>query len=154
MFVLAVLVVAVVLLSRTGLSTGDRIERLVVDGVITENRERDEALKKIADDPKVKALLVVIDSPGGTVVGGEALYERLRTVAAKKPVVTVMGTVAASAAYMTAIAADRIYARQGEASPDRSVSSCRRRMLQGFWPNSAFPPRRLKVRRLRQRRLP
>ncbi len=113
LFVLAVLVVAVVLLSRTGLSTGDRIERLVVDGVITENRERDEALSKLANDPRVKALLVVIDSPGGTVVGGEALYERLRMVAAKKPVVTVMGTVAASAAYMTAIAADRIYARQG-----------------------------------------
>ena len=63
LFVVTVLVAAVVLLNRTGLSTGDRIERLVVEGYRTESRERDEALKKIADDPKVKALLVVIDSP-------------------------------------------------------------------------------------------
>ncbi|MEZ5648752.1 MAG: signal peptide peptidase SppA [Alphaproteobacteria bacterium] len=113
LFIVAALGFAILLLNRGGFSDGNRIARVIVEGVIVENRARNEALTKIADDPKVKAVIVVIDSPGGTVVGGEALYERLRTVAAKKPVVAIMGTVAASAAYMTAIAADRIYARQG-----------------------------------------
>ncbi len=91
----------------------DYVARLVVDGVIVEDRVRDEALADAAKDDRIAALLVVINSPGGSVVGGEDLYRRLLMVAEKKPVVAVMGTVAASAAYMTAIAADRIFAREG-----------------------------------------
>ena len=58
-----------------------------------------------------KALLIRIDSPGGTTAGSEALYTEIRKVAAKKPVVAVMDTVAASGGYITAIAADHIVAR-------------------------------------------
>ena len=53
-----------------------------------------------------------IDSPGGTVVGGETLYIHLRKVAEKKPVVAVIDNMATSAGYMAAIAADQIFARQ------------------------------------------
>ena len=58
-----------------------------------------------------KALIVTIDSPGGTTSGSEGLYLALREVARKKPVVAVMGTVAASGGYITAIGADHIIAR-------------------------------------------
>jgi protease IV len=54
---------------------------------------------------------VRINSPGGTTAGSEALYEEIRKVAARKPVVAVMDTVAASGGYITALAADRIVAR-------------------------------------------
>ena len=52
-----------------------------------------------------------VDFPGGTTVGAEALYEAVRKVAGKKPVVAVMDTVAASGAYATAVAADHVVAR-------------------------------------------
>ena len=92
---------------------GDYVARLTVSGIIVEDVDRDEALKALADDTDVRALIVRINSPGGTVVGGENLYRSLRAVAAKKRVVAVMGTTATSAAYMTAIAADHIVAREG-----------------------------------------
>ena len=59
----------------------------------------------------MKALLVKIDTPGGTYVGGEALYESLRRVGEKKPVVAIMGTTATSAGYMSALGSDHIVAR-------------------------------------------
>lgn len=95
------------------LNQQDHIARLWVTGVIQDDPERDELIKELADDDNVKAVLLRINSPGGTVVGGEALYRHLRALADKKPVVAVMGEVAASAGYMTAIAADHIVAREG-----------------------------------------
>lgn len=89
----------------------DHVARIAIDGLILDDRARDEALAEVAGDKKARALLVKIDSPGGTYVGGEALYQTLRRVAAKKPVVAVMGTTATSAGYMTALASDHIVAR-------------------------------------------
>jgi len=89
----------------------DHIARLEIEGLILDDQDREEALKDVAKNNKAKALLVRIDSPGGTYVGGEALYEALRRVAEKKPVVALMGTTATSAAYLTALASDRIIAR-------------------------------------------
>jgi protease-4 len=54
---------------------------------------------------------VFINSPGGTTTGGEAVYEAIRKVSAKKPVVAQFGTVAASAGYIAGLAADQIVAR-------------------------------------------
>jgi protease IV len=87
--------------------------RLAVTGVISEDPARSAALKKVLKDGRVKALIVDINSPGGTVVGSEELFRELRAVAAKKPVVAVMGTLAASGGYMTALGADHIIAREG-----------------------------------------
>lgn len=91
----------------------DTVARLRVAGLIVEDPRRDALLADIAQDPSVRALIVHLDSPGGTVVGGEDLYRALRAVSENKPVVAVMGTVAASAAYMTAVAGDRVFAREG-----------------------------------------
>jgi protease-4 len=90
------------------------VARITVSGVIIENRQRIEMLAKVAEDGNAKALIVYINSPGGTVVGGEQLYRALRAVArSDKPVVAVLGTTAASAGYMIAIGADRIFAHEG-----------------------------------------
>jgi protease-4 len=56
---------------------------------------------------------VRIDSPGGSVAGGEGLHDAIARVALKKPVVAVMGGTAASAGYMVAVPAARIFAREG-----------------------------------------
>src|SRR3954454_19227939 len=50
------------------------LARLTVAGVITDNRKLDETVTKLADDDSVKALIVSIDSPGGSVAGGEGLH--------------------------------------------------------------------------------
>lgn len=96
-----------------GYSDSSYIARLKVHGIITDDLRRNQALARIGADHGAKALIVHIDSPGGTVVGGEALYRTLREVAKTKPVVAVMGQVATSAGYMVALAADRIIAREG-----------------------------------------
>lgn len=84
-----------------------------IKGIISQSHGRDKKLEFLKDDERVQAVIVHINSPGGTMVGGEHLYNSLRKIAEKKPVVAVMGTVAASAGYMTAIAADKIFASEG-----------------------------------------
>lgn len=90
----------------------DHVARLTLSGTITEDRKMVEALAALAKDPTAKALLVVIDSPGGTVSGGESLHHAIARVGREMPVVAVMGATAASAGYMVALPAERIFARE------------------------------------------
>ena len=90
----------------------DYIARHTVQGLITDDGRRHRTLAAIASDEAARALIVRINSPGGTLAGGEALYRSLRAVAREKPVVAVLGGVATSAGYMAAIAADRLVARR------------------------------------------
>jgi protease-4 len=113
----AVLAAILAVLAAVGrfdaLIDGAHVARLAIAGIIVQDDERDRALAELGDDSAIKAVLVHIDSPGGTVVGGEALYRRLRQIAEHKPVVAVLGELATSAAYMTAIGGDWIVAREG-----------------------------------------
>ena len=100
--------------TRTGASIksfSSHIARVRIDGLITGNESTLKLLSKIADSSKVKAVIIRIDSPGGTTVGSEALYEAIREIAKKKPVVAVMDSIAASGGYITALAADHVVAR-------------------------------------------
>lgn len=111
--VLAVVVAAIVGLRGAGLAPGGaRIARISVSGLITEDRKTTKAIDALADNDQVKALIVAIDSPGGSVAGGESLHDAIARVAAKKPVVATMGGLAASAGYMIAVPANRIFARE------------------------------------------
>lgn len=113
--VLAVVAIVAAVVAAAGrfnlIAHRDHVARIAIEGLILDDKARDEALVEVAGDRKARALLVKIDSPGGTYVGGEALYQTLRRVAKKKPVVAVMGTTATSAGYMTALASDHIVAR-------------------------------------------
>jgi protease-4 len=99
--------------ARAAIEKQSHIARITISGIIAEDKKRSKVLDDAADDSDVKALIVVINSPGGTVVGAEQLYGQLREVAKKKPVVVSMGTLATSAGYYIAVAADRIYAYEG-----------------------------------------
>lgn len=90
----------------------EHIARVVVDGTIASDPERRYVLNELANDEKVKAVIVQINSPGGTTAGGEELYEGLAALRAQKPVAAVINEVGASAAYMTAISSDRVFARR------------------------------------------
>lgn len=89
----------------------DHIARVTISGFIGDSRKRHELLEKLKTNSHVKAVIVAVDSPGGTTVGGEVLYDDLRELAKAKPVAAVFGTVAASAAYLGGIATDYIVAR-------------------------------------------
>jgi protease-4 len=88
------------------------VARVELTGVIVENRDLEKMLDKIARTRSARALILAIDSPGGTTAGSEALYAAIRRVAEKKPVVAQIGTVAASGGYAAAIATDHIVARR------------------------------------------
>ncbi len=90
-------------------SFSPHIARLSISGLITGDRD---TLKLIDDIAKsgAKGVILSIESPGGTTTGAERLYDAIRRLAAKKPVVAVVGDMAASGAYIAAISTDRIVA--------------------------------------------
>jgi protease-4 len=90
------------------LSQRSHIARIEVNGVISEDRERDEMLSQLAEAQGARAVLLRINSPGGTTAGSEALYEAIRHLAETRPVVAVLGEVAASGGYVAALGADHI----------------------------------------------
>ena len=110
---LAVIVAAGISLSGDGLRYGftSHVARVTISGLISDDREQQELLDKIVKSSEVKAVVLHINSPGGTTAGSEALFAAIRRVAADKPVVAVLGTVAASGGYIAALASDHIVAR-------------------------------------------
>lgn len=95
-----------------GAKSRPHIAKIRIDGTITEDQALLDVLGEVADSKAVKGVIIAVDSPGGTTAGGEAIFDAVRKIAADKPVVAQVGTLAASAGYMIASAADHIVARQ------------------------------------------
>jgi protease-4 len=96
---------------RAGLTTSGSIARVNIEGLIRSDQERVEALEQL-EKSKAVAVILHINSPGGTTAGSEQLYDALVRLKAKKPLVVVVEGLAASGGYITAIAADHIIAQQ------------------------------------------
>jgi protease-4 len=96
---------------RGTLTTAGSIARVHIDGLIRSNADRVEALERL-ENSHAAAVIVHINSPGGTTAGSEQLFDALTRLKAKKPVVVVVEGLAASGGYITAIAADHIVAQQ------------------------------------------
>lgn len=90
---------------------GEQVARVEVDGMILDDLKRDALMRDIAEAGNVKAVILRINSPGGSTAGSEALFASIREIAEKKPVVAVLSELAASGGYVAAIAADHIVAR-------------------------------------------
>jgi protease-4 len=93
-----------------GKSGAAHVARIEISGLIQDDRELLGRLDEIAKSDSAKALIVSISSPGGTTYGGERIFKAIRAVAEKKPVVSDIRTLAASAGYMIATAGDTIIA--------------------------------------------
>jgi protease IV len=105
-------ILALALSAGSGSSTYlDHIARIRIDGLITGDEKTLKLIEEVEAADHALAVVVRIDSPGGTTVGSEALYESLSKLAEKKPVVAVMDTVAASGGYIVALPSHRIFAR-------------------------------------------
>lgn len=98
--------------ARGGGGGRETIARVEISGLITQDREMLELLETLAEEDRVRAVLVSVNSPGGTTAGGETLYEAIRKLAQVKPVAAQIETLGASAGYMVASAADHVVAHQ------------------------------------------
>jgi protease IV len=96
---------------RGTLTTAGSIARINIEGLIRSDQNRVEALERL-ENSRAAAVVVHINSPGGTTAGSEQLYDALLRLKAKKPLVVVVEGLAASGGYITAIAADHIVAQQ------------------------------------------
>jgi protease IV len=110
--ILAVAAAADLFGRRTGFAgTGAYIARVTISGLIRDDEERVRQLERLGRSSTARAVIVRIDSPGGTTAGSEQLYDALTALKAKKPMVVVVDSMAASGGYITAIAADHIVAK-------------------------------------------
>ncbi|MFH0789326.1 MAG: signal peptide peptidase SppA [Pseudomonadota bacterium] len=94
----------------SSLHFGNRIAVVSIKGVIADSRGVVEQLKKYRQDDRVKAIVLRIDSPGGSTAGSQEIYREVQKTASQKKVVASMGNVAASGGYYVALAANKIVA--------------------------------------------
>jgi protease-4 len=114
--VLAAFLVLLTVISRMDgnpLAKGDKVAVIPVRGMISESEPVIEQLKKFGKDESVKAIVLRIESPGGGVGPSQEIYEEVRKVAAKKPVLTSMGALTASGGYYIACATQKVFANPG-----------------------------------------
>jgi protease-4 len=95
-----------------GFALQPQIARISVSGFIAGSESTAKLMKRVGESDAVKGVIVSINSPGGTTTGSEEIFRNLRALAAKKPLVAFVDGTAASGAYITAIAADHIVARE------------------------------------------
>src|SRR5262245_47092053 len=112
--IVAVVGVGSMLAGRTGFAErpGGSIARVTISGLIRSNQERVDALDRLGTRAQTRAVVVRINSPGGSTAGAEELHQALLRLKASKPLVVVVEGMAASGAYITAIAADHIVAQE------------------------------------------
>jgi protease-4 len=113
------LIIAVVIggLVATGGSTSigtarPQIARIAVGGFIAGDQRMTDLFRRVSETPSVAGVVISINSPGGTTTGSEELFRGIRALAEKKPTVAFVDGTAASGAYITALATDRIVARE------------------------------------------
>ena len=110
--IVAIVMMSVVVIGKANLIGGRHVALLEIEGLILSTSQREQMLYDLIENDDAVALVVSIDSPGGETAASESVYQALRAVGEVKPVVVVMGSVAASGGYMAALAADRIFARE------------------------------------------
>lgn len=110
-----VLAVTLALRGPGGLAISDRIGVLEITGVITDDSEYLEQLRRFRTDRTIKGILVLIDSPGGVVGPAQSVYRELARMRDEHriPVVASIGAAGASGGYYIALASDSIYALPG-----------------------------------------
>ena len=108
----AIATISILVSPRGGAFTSaGSIARVNIEGLIRSDRERVEALERL-ENSSAAAVIVHINSPGGTTAGSEQLYDSLTRLKAKKPMVVVVEGLAASGGYIAAISSDHIVAQQ------------------------------------------
>ena len=94
-----------------GTSMGQKVAVIDLTGIITKSDATIKLIHTYRDDPSIKAIVIRIDTPGGSVAPVQEIYSELQKI--EKPIVASMGGTAASGGYYVACAADTIMANPG-----------------------------------------
>jgi len=89
---------------------GESVHIPILDIRMTGAKTMTEELRRLAEDPNIHAVVLRIDSPGGSALASDLIWREVMALREKKPVVASLGAVAASGAYYVASAANVIYA--------------------------------------------
>ncbi|MDD5099359.1 MAG: signal peptide peptidase SppA [Syntrophales bacterium] len=92
---------------------GERIGVVRIEGIIGDAGEIVDQIKEFAEDKSIRAVVLRLDTPGGSVAPAQEIYQAVRELRKNKKVVVSMGAVAASGGYLIAVAADKIVANPG-----------------------------------------
>jgi protease IV len=95
------------------LISGERVGVIPIEGIITDSREIIEQINEFSVNNGIRAVVMRIDTPGGSVAPAQEIYGAVQELRKRKKVVASMGSVAASGGYLIAVAADRIVANPG-----------------------------------------
>ncbi len=112
-FLLVIITAGLFPFGAMNVSVGNKVAVLEIEGPITESRRIIEQIKEFRDTASVKSVVLRIDSPGGGVGPSQEIYAELKKLAAQKPLIVSMGSVAASGGYYLAVAGERIFANPG-----------------------------------------
>lgn len=94
-----------------GAPIGEKVAVLDIEGIISRSDATIKLIHAYRDDPSIKAIVLRIDSPGGSVAPVQEIYTELEKL--DKPIVASMGGTAASGGYYLACAANTIVANPG-----------------------------------------
>jgi protease-4 len=100
-------------IANFNIPTGNKVALIEIKGMIVEPDEVIEDLEKARKDKNVKAIVVRVDSPGGSVAASQEIFRTIKNLNKKKPVVISMGDVAASGGYYVSAGASKIFANEG-----------------------------------------
>lgn len=98
-----------------GLGLGERIAVIPVEGMIGDDKEVLENIRRFRENRSVKGFVVAINSPGGEVGPSQSIYREIKRLrdSDKRPVIAAINSVGASGGYYVALGADSIYANPG-----------------------------------------
>lgn len=89
------------------------IAKVSIENIIYTDADFSMLLDNLKNDKNVKAILINLNSPGGTIVGSQTIYNKLKTLGENVPIAVSMKEVAASGGYLISLAADRIFCYKG-----------------------------------------
>jgi protease-4 len=112
--ILIVLMVVIALFSGdSALALGDKVGVVKVEGVIIDSIDINRQIREFAERDDIKAVIIRINSPGGSVAPSQEIYGEVKRLSEQKKVVASMSSVAASGGYYIALGADKIVANPG-----------------------------------------
>lgn len=110
---LVVFAVIIYLISGIKAAKEPKVALIKVQDTIMGYTDTVESIAKAQKDESVKAVVILVDSPGGAVGASQEIYRSIEKLREKKPVVVSMGNVAASGGYYISAPANVIYANPG-----------------------------------------
>jgi len=96
-----------------GRAGADRVGVVEVTGVIADSKTPLKELREFAEDQRIRAIVVRIDSPGGAVGPSQEIFEAMRRLQKKKHVLSSMGSIAASGGFYIAMGGEKVFANPG-----------------------------------------